>query len=145
MGPHNLRIRHIYFQSRKAWPYKKVICPNFRATNRQPGRNSFAFQGINPRGNYGQEPAARNTGGQINLTIDGMKMFGACTDKMDPVSIYIEPQNLKSIQATLGSEGSKLGTTVGGSVDMQLAQATLSSKPVSMGWVRLSIGMERIQ
>lgn len=84
------------------------------------------------RGNYGQEPMLRGmTGGQINLTIDGMKMFGACTDKMDPVSIYIEPQNLKSIQATLGSDGSKLGATVGGSVDMQLAQATLSSKPVS--------------
>ena len=84
------------------------------------------------RGNYGQEPMLRGmTGGQINLTIDGMKMFGACTDKMDPVSIYIEPQNLKSIQATLGSEGSKLGTTVGGSVDMQLAQARLSSKPIS--------------
>jgi iron complex outermembrane receptor protein len=84
------------------------------------------------RGNYGQEPMLRGmTGGQINLTIDGMKMFGACTDKMDPVSIYIEPQNLKSIQAVLGSDGSRLGTTVGGSVDMQLAQPFLSSQPVT--------------
>ncbi|MDZ7648357.1 MAG: hypothetical protein U5K54_14875 [Cytophagales bacterium] len=50
------------------------------------------------RGNYGQEPMLRGmTGGQINLTIDGMKMFGACTDKkLNPVSTQIEPQNEKA-------------------------------------------------
>src|SRR5690606_18392661 len=50
------------------------------------------------RGSFGQEPMLRGmTGGQINVTLDGMKMFGACTDKMDPVTIYVEPQNLKSM------------------------------------------------
>jgi iron complex outermembrane receptor protein len=75
------------------------------------------------RGSFGQEPMIRGmSSGQINLTIDGMKMFGACTDKMDPVSIYVEPQNLKSLDVTAGSGGSRLGSTVGGSVDMKLAE-----------------------
>jgi len=80
------------------------------------------------RGSFGQEPMIRGmTGGQINLTIDGMKMFGACTDKMDPVSIYVEPQNLKSIDVSAGSSGSRLGSTVGGTVDMKLAEPQISS------------------
>jgi iron complex outermembrane receptor protein len=79
------------------------------------------------RGSFGQEPMIRGmTGGQINLTIDGMKMFGACTDKMDPVSIYVEPQNLKSIDVSAGSNGSRLGSTVGGTVDMKLAEPQIS-------------------
>lgn len=82
------------------------------------------------RGSVGQEPVIRGmAGGQINLTIDGMKMFGACTDKMDPVSIYVEPQNLKSIDVTPGSAGAKLGNTVGGSVDMKLAEPQISATP----------------
>lgn len=84
------------------------------------------------RGPFGQEPLIRGmAGGQINLTIDGMKMFGACTDKMDPVSIYVEPQNLKSIDVSAGSEGARLGSTVGGSVDMKLAEPQFSSTHLS--------------
>jgi len=81
------------------------------------------------RGSYGQEPMLQGmSGGQLNVTIDGMKMFGACTDKMDPVTIYVEPQNLKGMRIMQGSGGSEMGSTVGGSIDMQLAQPQLSSQ-----------------
>jgi len=84
------------------------------------------------RGGYGQEPMLRGTtAGQINVTIDGMKMFGACTDKMDPITIYVEPQNLKSMSVNLGSQGSRLGSTIGGSLDMQLMQPRFSSQAFS--------------
>lgn len=80
------------------------------------------------RGAYGQEPMMRGlSAGQLSVTIDGMKMFGACTDKMDPVTIYIEPQNLKNINVAVGSSGSAFGSTVGGSIDMQLAEPTFSN------------------
>lgn len=83
------------------------------------------------RGAYGQEPLIRGlSGGQLSLTIDGMKMFGACTDKMDPITIYIEPQNLDNISITPSSSGSAFGSTVGGSVNMKLAEADFS-KPLS--------------
>lgn len=41
------------------------------------------------RGSYGMEPVIRayNTG-QVQLLLDGMRIHGACTDKMDPASIY---------------------------------------------------------
>src|SRR5690349_19286366 len=58
------------------------------------------------RGAYGQEPAIRGlNGGQINMTIDGMRVYGACTDKMDPATIYIEPINLKNIQVSTSADG----------------------------------------
>ena len=50
------------------------------------------------RGNYAWEPTIRGlNAGQINVTISGMAVFGACTDRMDPASSDIEPNNLQSI------------------------------------------------
>jgi iron complex outermembrane receptor protein len=73
------------------------------------------------RGAYAMEPQMHGfSGGQINITIDGMKMFGACTDKMDPVTSYIEPDNLESLKITHGTSGNRHGSAVGGSFDMLL-------------------------
>ena len=73
------------------------------------------------RGAYAKEPVLNGfSAGQINVTIGGMKMFGACTDKMDPVTSYVEPVNLKSIQINQGTTGNKNGSTIGGTFDMQL-------------------------
>ncbi|MEZ5105581.1 MAG: TonB-dependent receptor [Draconibacterium sp.] len=73
------------------------------------------------RGAYAKEPVLNGfSGGQINVTIGGMKMFGACTDKMDPITSYVEPVNLKSIQINQGTNGNKNGSTIGGTFDMQL-------------------------
>ena len=74
------------------------------------------------RGAYALEPQLNGfSGGQLNVTIDGMKMFGACTDKMDPITSYIEPTNLKNIDINQGTNGSQHGCAIGGSVDMTLA------------------------
>ncbi|MBL6446714.1 TonB-dependent receptor [Fulvivirga sp. 29W222] len=75
------------------------------------------------RGNFAMEPMINGmSGGQINLTIDGMKLFGACTDRMDPVSAYVETVNMEKLEVTTGAEGSKHGSTVGGSVNLRLKQ-----------------------
>ncbi len=79
------------------------------------------------RGAYAMEPQMHGfSGGQINITIDGMKMFGACTDKMDPVTSYIEPDNLESLKITHGTSGNHNGSTVGGSFDMLLKEPETS-------------------
>lgn len=84
------------------------------------------------RGAYGQEPVFRSMqGGQLNVTIDGMKIFGACTDKMDPVTIYVEPQNLSAIQAQSGTQGAEFGSTFGGALNMKLAEPVIRESPVS--------------
>ena len=50
------------------------------------------------RGNFAAEPVIRGMNSdRINITINGMKIQSACTDKMDPVTSYAETDNLKSI------------------------------------------------
>ncbi len=87
------------------------------------------MQGVNliKRGAYGLEPTLRSYGsGQSNLTIDGMRIYGACTDKMDPVSIYIEPTNLQAIQVSHGAAGAIEGSTIGGQISMKLKEPTFN-------------------
>lgn len=80
------------------------------------------------RGNYAWEPTINGlSSGQINVAIDGMRMFGACTDKMDPVSSYVEPNNLESIIIEKGGGGSAHGSTVGGAIDFKLKRPKFNS------------------
>ncbi len=84
---------------------------------RMPGVN------LTKRGAYGLEPGLRNyNGAQSNLVIDGMRMYGACTDKMDPISIYIEPGNLQSIDVAHGASGAQAGSTIGGQINMKMRE-----------------------
>lgn len=77
------------------------------------------------RGNYAWEPTIRSlNSGQINVTIDGMHIFGACTDKMDPVSSYIEPTNLAQLSVNVGADGANYGGGIGGGIDFKLTGAT---------------------
>ena len=98
------------------------------------------------RGSYAMEPQLHGfSGGQLNLTIDGMKMFGACTDKMDPITSYIEPTNLKKITIDHGTTGCETGCNIGGSVDMTLQEPEINShKPITStvetGYESVSIG-----
>lgn len=52
------------------------------------------------------------------VTIDGMRIYGACTDKMDPVSAYVEITNLSKAEVKSGQAGAIHGATVAGSVDL---------------------------
>lgn len=111
--------------------YKGNILANTEEMlSRMPGVN------LTKRGAFGQEPGLRAySGTQINLTINGMKMYGACTDKMDPVSIYVEPNNLKEFTVNQGINGSSMGNSIGGSIDMKLAETDFnSSKPIHVKW-----------
>ncbi|MFM2359724.1 MAG: hypothetical protein RLY16_1717 [Bacteroidota bacterium] len=89
------------------------------------------------RGSYGMEPAIRAfSGNQTNVQIDGMRIHGACTDKMDPVTIYVEPANLQAIQISTGGNGFIGGSTIGGTVNLQLETAQYSDKPIWKGFVQ---------
>lgn len=72
------------------------------------------------RGAYAWEPLLNNMSTERStITIDGMHIFGACTDKMDPVTSYVESNNLSSIDIKSGQQGSLHGATVAGSIDLQ--------------------------
>ncbi len=73
------------------------------------------------RGNFANEPMLRGlTSDRYIATVDGMRIFGACTDKMDPVSSYVEPINLKSLDISLGADGNLMGSTTGGGINFNL-------------------------
>ena len=73
------------------------------------------------RGNYAFEPVMRGmSAGQIVVTIDEMRVLGACTDKMDPITSYVEPNNLEQLNISQGAKGYQSGSTVGGSFDLQI-------------------------
>lgn len=72
------------------------------------------------RGAYAWEPLLNNMGSERStLTIDGMHLFGACTDKMDPITAYVESNNLSGIDIKSGQEGSMHGATLAGSIDLK--------------------------
>ncbi len=51
------------------------------------------------RGAFGLEPVIRGLSDQrISVSIDGMRVYSACTDKMDPPTAYIETGNLSQIE-----------------------------------------------
>lgn len=80
------------------------------------------------RGNFALEPTIRGlNAGQINVTIDGMAMFGACTDRMDPISSYIEPNNLQSITVSYGANDMAYGSSIGGGFDFKIKQPRLNA------------------
>nr|WP_322626261.1 TonB-dependent receptor [uncultured Flavobacterium sp.] len=72
------------------------------------------------RGAYAWEPLLNNMSSERStLTIDGMHIFGACTDKMDPITSYVEVNNLSAIDIKSGQSGSMHGSTIGGSIDLK--------------------------
>ena len=77
------------------------------------------------RGAYAWEPVVNNMQTErVSTTIDGMKIFYACTDKMDPVTSYVESSNLKSILLNSGLNGNPQSTGgIGGSLDLKLNKA----------------------
>ncbi|GGG58852.1 TonB-dependent receptor plug domain-containing protein [Bizionia arctica] len=76
------------------------------------------------RGNYAWEPALNNMDSQrLVVTIDGMQIFGACTDKMDPITSYVDVSNLDKVSVDSGQEGTENGHCVGGGIDLQMPQS----------------------
>ncbi len=83
------------------------------------------------RGSYAWEPMVNNMQTErVVTTIDGMKIFYACTDKMDPVTSYVESSNLQSILLNSGLNGNPQSTgNIGGSLDLKLRKAGFNADP----------------
>ena len=83
------------------------------------------------RGSYAWEPMINNmTTERTLVTIDGMRVFGACTDKMDPITSYVEVSNLAEATIQSGQQGACHGATIGGSIDLIRNRSGFSD----LGW-----------
>ena len=82
------------------------------------------------RGNYAWEPIVNSMATErVSTTIDGMKIFYACTDKMDPVTSYVESCNLQRISLNSGLDGNPQATgNIGGSIDLKLRRVGFDAK-----------------
>jgi len=73
------------------------------------------------RGAYAWEPTLNNMFSErLSVTIDGMRIFGACTDKMDPITSYVDVSNLSKAHIASGQQGAEHGSTIGGAIDLEL-------------------------
>lgn len=80
------------------------------------------------RGAYAWEPLLNNMSSERSIiTIDGMHVFGACTDKMDPITSYVETNNLSAVDIKSGQEGGLHGATVAGSIDLKRKNSMFSA------------------
>lgn len=83
------------------------------------------------RGAYAWEPNINSMATERTLiTIDGMRIFGACTDKMDPITSYIEISNLSEATIASGQQGGCHGATIGGAIDLKRNRSGFGSS----GW-----------
>ena len=83
------------------------------------------------RGGYAWEPIINSMATERTLiTIDGMRIFGACTDKMDPITSYVEVSNLSEATIKSGQQGACHGATIGGAIDLKRNRSNFSD----LGW-----------
>lgn len=83
------------------------------------------------RGGYAWEPIINSMATERTLiTIDGMRIFGACTDKMDPITSYVEVSNLSEASIKSGQQGACHGATIGGAIDLKRNRSNFSD----LGW-----------
>ena len=91
--------------------------------------------GMIKRGNYAWEPSINSmTTERISVTIEGMKIFHACTDRMDPVTSYVETVNLSKISLGSGFEANPNASNhIGGSFDLKLNKSGFCGDGFSAG------------
>lgn len=71
------------------------------------------------RGAYAWEPMLQGMSSERSvITLDGMRIYGACTDKMDPVTSYVEISNFSKATINSGQSGAQHGGTIAGSIDL---------------------------
>lgn len=90
------------------------------------------------RGNYAWEPTLNSMATErISITIDGMHIFNACTDKMDPITSYVETTNLQQASILSGQQGTQYGPTLGGSINLQTQRSYFTTTPQWKGTFNL--------
>ena len=80
------------------------------------------------RGAYAWEPTMNDMASErLAITIDGMQIFGACTDKMDPITSYVDVSNLSEAEIGSGQQGAAFGNTIGGGINLKLDKSNFKS------------------
>ncbi len=88
------------------------------------------------RGVYAAEPIYRGMSGErAPVTINNMKIFGACTDKMDPTNSYVSANNLKSIKVVKDVGSAESMNSTSGVIAFKTKSPVFSKQPKWNGQV----------
>lgn len=83
------------------------------------------------RGAFAWEPMVRGQADQrMNLTIDGVPVFKACVDKMDPITSYVEINNLSKLE--IDKNGTRVAENGNGNASVNLITQKAQWKPLEM-------------
>lgn len=83
------------------------------------------------RGAYAWEPYLNGMSSERSVvTIDGMRIYAACTDKMDPVTSYVDITNLAKVNVHNGPSGAAGGAAIAGSLDLVRNKGAFGEKHV---------------
>jgi iron complex outermembrane receptor protein len=80
----------------------------------------------------GEPVVCGSSGNDINVTLDGARMQFACTDHMDPVTSYVEDNDIADVEIQTGARALAQGGSALGLVDIQLQKAALG--PIGLEW-----------
>lgn len=84
------------------------------------------------RGAYAWEPMLQGMATERSvITLDGMRIYSACTDKMDPVTSYVEITNFSKANISNGASGAAHGGTIAGSIDLVRKKGNFSDNGLS--------------
>lgn len=87
-----------------------------------------ATSSLTRRAAIAAEPSIRALhGGQIAMSINGMKVHAACIDHMDPPTAYMELASLEKLDVQAGSGDLKYGANLGGSLEFTTQSPDLST------------------
>lgn len=102
---------------------EKLLDENLSST--EEVLNSVAGLNMVKRGNTSFDPVIRSfKENRINMTIDGIKIFGACRGRMDPPTTYLEIEDVENIEIVKGPNSVSMGpNSMGGGVNL------ISKKP----------------
>ncbi len=93
------------------------------------------------RGGYAFDPVIHGmSSGQRSVTIDGMRIFGACTDRMDPVTSYVSTNNLSTAEVNFGTSSNKYGSNLNAGLNLETSKATFSDSLTLNGSLTQSYG-----
>ncbi len=100
-----------------------------------PGMN------MSRKGNYASEPMMRGMDiNRLEVNIDGMRIKPACTDRMDPVTSYMEPNNMATLELEKGSEGFKSASSTGHGLNFTTKSPVFDRSRQVKGMVGLKYG-----
>lgn len=102
----------------------------------QPGSHQLELQlkqlqGVNliSRGSFAQQVMYRGqTDGRMQVKLNGMRIYSACTDKMDPSTSYVVSNNLRTAEMQSGCESHCSNNGLAGSLDLQLKTPSLGQE-----------------